>query len=152
MSRIPTPTFLIVFLIVIVDDRVLMIQEVLDGNPWHIPAGMVEPGENLLDGARREALEEAGIVVELDGLLRVEQIHHKNGSMRLRYFFTAHPVDDSPPKQFGDEHSLRADWFTWEEVKQLPLRSDYILEILEEVRNGVPLHPVSSIIYRDFRS
>ena len=71
--------------------------------------------------------------------------------MRMRFVFTAHPKDSRAPKQFVDEHSRCADWFTWSELEDLPLRSDYIIELLEEVRNGAPLHPVSSIIYRHFK-
>jgi len=148
MARIQTPTFMVVFVIVIVDDHILLIQENREGHPWHLPAGGVEPGESVLDGARREALEEAGIPVELDGLLRFEQWHREDGSMRMRFVFTAHPADKTPPKQFIDEHSLQARWVTWDELEQLPLRNDYMLELLEDVRNGAPVHPVSGIIYR----
>src|SRR5262249_27338480 len=34
------------------------------GKPWSIPKGLPDPGESLEDAARRETMEEAGIVVE----------------------------------------------------------------------------------------
>jgi 8-oxo-dGTP diphosphatase len=38
---------------------------------WDIPGGFLEDGEHPEDGARREVLEEAGIEVELGGLIGV---------------------------------------------------------------------------------
>ena len=41
---------------------------------WWIPGGAVDFGENFIQGAIRECKEEAGIDVELKGILRVD--HH----------------------------------------------------------------------------
>jgi phosphatase NudJ len=145
MTRIATPTYMFVYVIAIADERVLMVQEQLPGHPWHLPAGGVEPGECVLDAARREALEEAGVPIEPDGFLSLAQLRREDGSMRLRFVFTGHPADDTPPKQTPDEHTLQARWVPLDEVSQLPLRNDLVLRLLNEVRNGAPLLPISSI-------
>jgi len=47
------------------DDRVLLVGQhryTLDAYSWEIPEGGVPPGENAVDGARRELLEETGVV------------------------------------------------------------------------------------------
>lgn len=43
---------------------------------WTIPAGFMENGETLADGAARECLEEAGAVVEVGSLLAVVNVVH----------------------------------------------------------------------------
>ena len=57
---------------VIVDgSRVLLVRratEPLKGE-WSVPGGMLELGEKLFDGVRREVLEETGLVVEPDEVL-----------------------------------------------------------------------------------
>ena len=40
---------------------------------WWVPGGRVDAPESFSDGARRECIEEAGINVELKGILRIEQ-------------------------------------------------------------------------------
>ena len=39
---------------------------------WWIPGGAVDAGENFTIGAVREWLEEAGIAVELKGILKID--------------------------------------------------------------------------------
>ncbi|QXE89712.1 NUDIX hydrolase [Geomonas subterranea] len=50
-------------------DEILVIRHRKRG--WEIPQGRVEEGENLLDAARREVAEEAGVEVEIGPLAAV---------------------------------------------------------------------------------
>ena len=64
--RYPERPILGVGAIVIESGRVLLVErgrEPLKGY-WSIPGGVVEVGEKLLDGVRREALEETGLQVD----------------------------------------------------------------------------------------
>ena len=108
MTREPIPTWVFALVIVRKGDRFLVVHERKHGQLWYLPAGRIEPGETLAQGARRETLEETGVPVEIDGILRVEHTPHPKGTARLRVLFTAHPVDDTPPKTQPDEESLEA--------------------------------------------
>jgi 8-oxo-dGTP pyrophosphatase MutT (NUDIX family) len=56
--------------VVITDEqgRVLLVRHGYGERNWEIPGGAGEPGESAEDTARREALEEAGIAIEIERL------------------------------------------------------------------------------------
>src|SRR5207244_8580287 len=91
MPRDPIPTWFFALVVVRKGDRFLLVHERKHGQLWYLPAGRVEPGETLADGALRETLEETGVRVRLEGILRVEHSPSPNGA-RCRVFFTASPV------------------------------------------------------------
>ena len=72
MPREPIPTWFFVKVVVRQGDQFLLVQERRFNQPWHLPAGRAELGETLAAAALRETLEEAGVPIVLDGLLRVE--------------------------------------------------------------------------------
>jgi phosphatase NudJ len=130
MARDPVPTWSFVLAVVRLGHRYLLVQEAKHGQGWYLPAGRVEPEESLVAAVHRETLEEAGVPIVLDGLLRVERVVRGQDGVRLRVIFAAHPADDTPPKSVPDEESLRAGWFTLEEAAALPLRGDDVLDTL----------------------
>lgn len=95
-----------------------------------------------MSAALRETEEETGIAVALDNIIRFEHRLIPEGA-RVRVLFTAHAVDDRPPKTTSDEHSLEARWVTIEEAAQLPLRGDDVLHWLRHVASGAPLYPLA---------
>ena len=135
MPRDPIPTWFFVKVVVRQDDRFLLVQERRFDQTWHLPAGRAEPGETLVEAALRETLEEAGVPVILDGILRVEHSPHPDKAY-LGAIFLAHPARDVPPKSTPDEESLRASWFTLGEAERLPLRELDVFEVLRYVHNG----------------
>ncbi|KAI8826694.1 NUDIX hydrolase domain-like protein [Fimicolochytrium jonesii] len=111
------------------DGRYLLIEEP-GQNGWWCPGGGVDPGEDLAEGAKREVLEEAGVEVEMKGILRVEfQPAHPRGRRypRLRVVFYAEPVPSTPekpnlPKTLPDYESVSACYVSVEDIEKLPLR------------------------------
>jgi phosphatase NudJ len=145
MAREPIPTWYFALVVVRRGDRFLLVQEAKHDQLWYLPAGRVEPGETFAAAAVRETLEESGVPVELEGVLRIEHSPREDGYARVRVLFLARPVDDTPPKREPDEHSLRAVWVRLADLPRLPLRGEQVRNILEHVSLGGPVYPLSLI-------
>src|SRR5438874_2122717 len=123
MSREPIPTWFFALVVVRDGDRFLVVHEARHGRKWYLPAGRVEPGESLVAAAHRETLEETGVPIVLEGIVKVEHTPSEDGTARCRVFFVARPADRTPPKSVPDDESLEARWVTLAELALLPLRS-----------------------------
>jgi len=107
------------------DGRVLLVHET-DGEAWSTPGGSVEVDERPEDAARREVLEEAGLIVRLDGIVAVlggpeYRSHYKNGD-EVAYVATVYnaTVVGGESKHDGDEVSA-AEWFALDALPSLCL-------------------------------
>jgi len=139
---IPTWTFALV--VVRRGDAFLVARERKHGQRWYLPAGRVEPGESMADAARRETLEETGVEVELDGILRVEYTPMPDMTTRMRVVFLAHPVDgEATPRTEPNAHTLGARWVTLSELSELSLRGEEVRRIFAAVHAGWPAMPLS---------
>jgi 8-oxo-dGTP diphosphatase len=109
---------------------------------WFLPGGSVRKGEKPEDGARREALEESGCEVDPDGLFYVKCYQ---GMLRgkLYLFYTAR-LTGGELKTTRNKHSLEAAWFTYEEMKKLPLRQK-LLKIIDRHRKNGRSMPVKNL-------
>ncbi len=75
--------------VVISRNRVLLIRR---GNPplqgeWSIPGGMLEVGETLAEGVRRELAEETGIEVRVGELIEVFERISRDGAGKPEYHY-----------------------------------------------------------------
>jgi phosphatase NudJ len=140
MGREPIPTYYFALVVVRRGHRFLMTQEKKYGATWSIPGGRVEVGESLTEAAVREVFEETGVPVALDGILRVETTPGEQA--RFRILFTGYPIDDTPPKDTADDESLRAAYYTLDEIRALPLRGAELGALLESVMRGSAVYPL----------
>ena len=147
MPRDPIPTWFFVLVVVRLGRRFLLVRERKHGQLWYLPAGRVEPGETFVQAAERETLEEAGIPVVVEGVLRLEHSPSGGGTARVRAILVARPRDDSPPKGLPDQDSLGAAWVTLEELASLPMRGQEVLRILQYVSRGAAVYPLSLISF-----
>jgi len=144
MARSPVPTWYFALVVVRQGHRFLLTQEKKYGSTWSVPGGRVEPGETLLEAATREVLEETGVPVTIEGILRLEHSPSASGS-RVRVIFIGTPRDDTAPKTVSDDESLGAAWLTMDEIAKLPLRGSDLRPLLESVARGRQVFPLDML-------
>jgi phosphatase NudJ len=145
LSNTSILTSFFVLVVVRFEQHYLLIQERKYGQEWFLPAGRVEPGESLVQAAKRETFEEGGISIVLEGILRIEYSPQASGSARVRVIFVAKPQNDPSPKSQADQHSLQARWVRIEELEHFSLRGDEVREIFQYVAQGGPIYPLGLI-------
>ena len=79
-------------------------------NTWTLPAGFMELGETIAQGADRETVEEAGVRVELGHLYTIIDIPHVD---QVHVFFLAEAL--GPEMDPGPE-TIEARWYGLDEI------------------------------------
>lgn len=94
------------------DGRVLLCRRAIEPRRgfWTLPAGYLELGESPEDGAKREAREEAGARIELEGLLAVYSITRIS---QVQLFYRARLVDEAI---VAGIESLEVRLYRWDEI------------------------------------
>jgi 8-oxo-dGTP pyrophosphatase MutT (NUDIX family) len=135
-----TPTTLVVLVVVPHEGRYLLVQE-RDGT-FYLPAGRVEPAENLMAAAVRETAEEAGADIGLRGLLAFDHTWCAlPESMRLRFVFVGYLAALAPLKCRPDHHSRGAAWVARKELPSLPLRHPEVATWIDRYERAAALLP-----------
>ena len=114
------------------DGKYLLIQENKPGQPWYLPAGRLEVGESFVDAAYRETREEAGVEVFLQGLVKFEAFPLSETAHYQKAVFLGTRLKGSKLKDFEDEHSIKAQWFSYEELFSLNLRSQEVISYIDK--------------------
>lgn len=108
--------------------RLLLMREAQTGR-WQTLGGMVDPDESPWDAARREALEESGLTVRLDGIRGVlggpgYRVHYPNGDLcsYVATVFDAVVEPGTTSRGPVDEHEVaELRWFHPDEIAGLDL-------------------------------
>jgi 8-oxo-dGTP pyrophosphatase MutT (NUDIX family) len=138
-----TLTTLVALVVVPHEGRYLVVEE-RDGT-FYLPAGRVEPGESLTAAAVRETAEEAGIAIELRGILGFDHWWSplEPPRAKLRFAFAGFPSSPASRalKTRPDEHSRGARWVRKEELRGMPLRDPEVLDWIERFERAETLLP-----------
>lgn len=98
------------------EDRILMCKRAIDPRYgyWTVPAGFMELGESLAEGAARETMEEACAEVEIGHLFASVDVI---GAGQVHLFFTAKLTSDYGPGAESLEVDLfREDQIPWDDI------------------------------------
>ncbi|MEX2644493.1 MAG: NUDIX hydrolase [Acetobacterales bacterium] len=94
------------------DSRILLCRRAIEPRRglWTLPAGYLELNETAEEGARREAREEAGVEIEIDGLLAVYNIP------RISQVQLIYRARLPGPEYRAGEESEECGLFPWEDI------------------------------------
>jgi ADP-ribose pyrophosphatase YjhB (NUDIX family) len=106
---------IIVGSVVVADERVLMCRRAIEPrrNFWTLPAGFMELGETLEEGAAREAMEEAEAAITIEGILGVFSVARIG---QVQVIFRARFTDPGEPAFRPGAESLDVRLFRWDEI------------------------------------
>jgi len=136
---------IIVGVVVEKDGKYLLVQEAQAKcrGKWNLPAGHLDPGETIVDAAKREAKEETGCDVEPTGVCQIGN-HVLENEVFAQVIFTAELLREEI--EFDTAEILDVKWFSYEEIlamrgeirNESKIRNEsLLLGAIENVRNGV---------------
>jgi ADP-ribose pyrophosphatase YjhB (NUDIX family) len=98
--------------VVVSDDRILMCRRAIEPRRgfWTLPAGYLELGETLEEGAAREAMEEATAAIHIEGILAVFSV------ARIGQVLVIFRGRFASPGFAAGTESLEVALFAWDEI------------------------------------
>lgn len=134
------------------DGKILLVEERSHGKEvFNQPAGHIDEGENIIDAAIRETLEETGWKVELTGLVGIyTYTAPQNQVTYYRFCFAAKAVEKLSDEL--DKDIIAAHWLDMDEIEGLSdrLRSPLVLKCIRDAKNKP--HQALDIIYEHPRN
>ncbi len=123
------------------EDKILLCRRAIEPRygRWTIPAGYMENGETLAQGAARETLEEAGARVEIRRLYTVFNLTHIN---QVYLLFRARLLDNNfkPGQESLETVLFKERDIPWDDLAFLTVRETLRLYFKDRLKGEFPLH------------
>lgn len=133
------------------DGRFLLVEEeTTDGLRFNQPAGHLEPGESLVQGAARETLEESGYDFSPEWLVGIYRWPHPEKDLVYLRFAFAGTLTGHHPQRPLDRGIVRAGWLGPDEIRgcRQRHRSSLVLRCVEDYLAG-RRYPLDIITHYD---
>jgi 8-oxo-dGTP pyrophosphatase MutT (NUDIX family) len=126
-----------VYLILVRGDKILMLRRFNtgyeDGN-YSLVAGHVEENEPSIDALRREALEEAGIIIKPRDIKFVHLMHRKSDNLRVDLFFEVSKWQG----EVTNKEPNKCDDLSWFSINDLPINTiPYVRQVIDVYTRGI---------------
>lgn len=133
-----------VAIIVACKGKFLLVEEFENGDRvYNQPAGHLEANENLINAAKRELLEETGLVLEPQYCSGIYYYHRPDLALYYLRFCFAVELDEFVNAQPNDEEIIATHWLSLAEIKSKSeqLRSPLVLQCIDDYLQGnrIPL-------------
>jgi len=124
------------------DRRVLMVKR---GKPpaqdmWSVPGGSIELGETVFESAKREVLEETGIICNPKRVCNVIDAIYRDesGTIRFHYVIVYVVAEFLHGRIKAQDDAIEAQWLSLEEISGLktPGKTLKLLREIEELQRG----------------
>lgn len=123
------------------DGKYLLVEEEPEaglGLFFNQPAGHLDPGESIIQGAIRETLEETAYTFAPDYLLGIYQWHSQRAGITYIRFAFAGRVTHHDPSRVLDTGIVRAVWLSFDEIlrESHRHRSPLVMQCIQDHRAG----------------
>ncbi len=116
---------------IVKDRKALLIKrranDVHSPGKWDIPGGRLEPGENPLDGIRRECREEVGLDIEIVMPVEVQHFVRDDGQKITMIIFLCRPLSEEV--KLSEEHTE----YKWVDINSRTGFPDWLEPVLGNV-------------------
>ena len=129
------------------DNKILMVKEAKNKcyGKWNVPAGHLEDGETIFEGAIREIFKETGCKVRLKKMLPIMSGEIENTKFMI-ITFTTELLEEKI--SFNKEEILDVNWISKEELKNMTsknLRDEKLIKCILKMLLENKLYPLDVI-------